>query len=86
MLGQGKPESAALVLATLALVELADPEGQNPTIRMAQNGSFKFDGLRPGVYRLRARPVSGSTWLTPQTVQLVAGETERVTLTIPSKK
>lgn len=70
----------------IASVEIADLDGKDPNTTIAQGGSFKFEGLRPGVYRLRARPISETEWGAPQTVQVAAGDTERITLTIPAKK
>ena len=69
----------------LASVEIAKADGSDPETEMSQHLRFKFEGLAPGTYRLRARPVSAQNWGPPKTVEVRPGQTERVTLEIPSK-
>ena len=84
--GRIKWETPPLVPTTL--VQLTDGEGavQRDGVKVIQGTRFTFDGLRPGLYRVRARSVLQERWVESDPVQVVAGKTERVNLTIPSKK
>jgi hypothetical protein len=83
--GRIKWETPPLVPTTL--VQLTDGEGtvQRDGIQVIRGSRFTFDGLRPGLYRVRVRSGLQVGWVESDPVQVVAGKTERVNLTIPSK-
>ena len=75
-------------IVSMAVVQLTDGEGtvQRDGIQVIRGSRFTFDGLRPGLYRVRVRSGLQVGWVESDPVQVVAGKTERVNLTIPSKK
>ena len=85
---RGRIKWEAPPLVPTILVQLTDGEGavQKDGVKVIQGTRFTFDGLRPGLYRVRARSVLQEGWTESDPVQVVAGKTERVNLTIPSKK
>jgi hypothetical protein len=65
----------------LAMVEVADVGGGEPRMETAMRGAFRVDGLRPGKYRVRARPLGpdGATeWGPEREVEIEAGKTARI--------
>ncbi len=69
-------------LVTNVQAKRADGTGE-PQTSMAMRGAFRFEGLGPGRYELRARPVgpnAAQEWGAPEIVEVEAGRSSRVTL------
>jgi hypothetical protein len=70
----------------IASVELRRADGTgDPKTTTAVRGGFRFDGLSPGFYTLRARgmgPAQASPWGPPQDVEVRPGETAQIELSL----
>jgi len=85
---RGRIKWEVLPAVPTALVQLTDGEGavQPNGVKVVEGNRFAFAGLRPGLYRVRVRSVLETEWVESDPVQLVVGKTERVNMTMPSKK
>ncbi len=71
---QGDGSTATMVLVTCRRVDAAEQEAER---KPALNGSFRFSGLAPGRYELRARPFQGGSDGPPTVVEVEAGARKR---------
>ncbi len=83
----GFGEDAGMRMALVRLKQVgSDAE---PKRQPAINGSFSFDGLRPGMYELSAKRLGigggNQEWGTSQIVEVVAGKRVRPQLELPPK-
>lgn len=78
---RGKVVDAEGGAPMIAVVELLRVGDVDPQITTAMRGGFRYTGLEPGKYRVRARESGGSDvpWGPSQEVEVTAGRTARVT-------
>ncbi|MCB9888365.1 MAG: carboxypeptidase regulatory-like domain-containing protein, partial [Planctomycetes bacterium] len=69
----------------IARVEATLEGGGNPETKVTQNGSFRFDGLKPGKYTVRAISVLNEAESETKTVLVSADQPARVELELAKR-